>query len=97
MALPPQPSSLALSLKVRPDAEFLYGTRDKPTKGHRGRLFDGDENAIVDFNTVLHRNYLGGLIITRARFSSPEDEKQYRNTEWRPVLTIRITNRVRSS
>jgi hypothetical protein len=70
--------------KIRPDAEISYtGLAHKPNqKVIEEELFDGDENAIVDFKYSPSSKLTWWFDHHQSAFLSPEDEKQYRAVEW---------------
>lgn len=70
--------------KINPDAEISYaGLAHKPNqKVIEEELFDGDENAIVDFKYSPSSKLTWWFDHHQSAFLSPEDEKQYRNFEW---------------
>src|SRR3977135_3974490 len=70
--------------KIQPDAEISYtGSAQKPNqKVIEEELFDGDENAIVDFKYSPSSKLTWWFDHHQSAFLSPEDEKHYRNAEW---------------
>ena len=70
--------------KIRPDAEISYtGLAHKPNqKVIEEELFDGDENAIVDFKYSPSSKLTWWFDHHQSAFLSAEDEKQYRAVEW---------------
>lgn len=70
--------------KVRPDAEISYaGLAHKPNqKVIEEELFDGDENAILDFKYSPSSKLTWWFDHHQSAFLSTEDEKHYRNAEW---------------
>ena len=85
MALHPQPFSPGSSLeKINPDAEISYtGLAHKPNqKVIEEELFDGDENAIVDFKYSPSSRLTWWFDHHQSAFLSPDDEKHFRTAEW---------------
>ena len=72
------------SEKVRPDAEILYtGLAHKPNqKFIEEELFDGDQNAIVDFKYSPSPKLNWWFDHHQSAFLSPEDETHYRTGTW---------------
>jgi hypothetical protein len=72
------------SEKINPDAEISYnGLAHKPNqKVIEEELFDGDENAIVDFKYSPSPRLTWWFDHHQSAFLSPDDEKHYRNSEW---------------
>jgi hypothetical protein len=72
------------SEKIRPDAEISYtGLAHKPSqKLIEEELFDGDENAIVDFKYSPSPRLTWWFDHHQSAFLSPEDEKHFRSGTW---------------
>lgn len=72
------------SEKIRPDAEISYtGLAHKPSqKLIEEELFDGDENAIVDFKYSPSPKLTWWFDHHQSAFLSPEDEKHFRSGTW---------------
>ena len=70
--------------KIRPDAEISYtGLAHKPSQRLiEEELFDGDENAIVDFKYSPSPRLTWWFDHHQSAFLSPEDEKHYRSNTW---------------
>src|SRR5436190_9090011 len=70
--------------KIHPDAEISYtGLAHKPNqKIIEEELFDGDENAIVDFKYSPSSRLTWWFDHHQSAFLSADDEKHYRNAEW---------------
>ena len=72
------------SEKIRPDAEISYtGLAHKPSqKFIEEELFDGDENAIVDFKYSPSPKLTWWFDHHQSAFLSPEDEQHFRTGTW---------------
>ncbi len=72
------------SEKIRADAEISYtGLAHKPSqKLIEEELFDGDENAIVDFKYSPSPKLTWWFDHHQSAFLSPEDEKHFRTGSW---------------
>ena len=72
------------SEKIRGDAEISYtGLAHKPSqKLIEEELFDGDENAIVDFKYSPSPKLTWWFDHHQSAFLSPEDEEHFRNGTW---------------
>jgi len=72
------------SEKIRADAEISYtGLAHKPSqKLIEEELFDGDENAIVDFKYSPSPRLTWWFDHHQSAFLSPEDEKHFRTGNW---------------
>jgi len=72
------------SEKIRADAEISYtGLAHKPSqKVIEEELFDGDENAIVDFKYSPSPRLTWWFDHHQSAFLSPEDEKHFRTGSW---------------
>ena len=70
--------------KIRPDAEISYtGLAHKPSqKLIEEELFDGEENAIVDFKYSPSPRLTWWFDHHQSAFLSPEDEKHFRSGTW---------------
>ena len=70
--------------KVRPEAEISYtGLAHKPSqKLIEEELFDGDENAIVDFKYSPSPRLTWWFDHHQSAFLSPEDEEHFRSGTW---------------
>lgn len=67
--------------KFYPGAEFLYtGMAHKASQIFEDNLFDGDENAIVDFKYSTNPNLTWWFDHHQSAFLSPEDAEQYQRT-----------------
>ncbi|HSE37265.1 MAG TPA: phosphoesterase [Blastocatellia bacterium] len=69
---------------IRPDAQILYtGLAHKPSqKLIEEELFDGDENAIVDFKYSPSPRLTWWFDHHQSAFLSPEDENHFRSSTW---------------
>jgi hypothetical protein len=64
-----------------PDAEFVYtGMAHKASQLFEDRLFDGDENAIVDFKYSNNPRLTWWFDHHQSAFLTPEDAEHYRRT-----------------
>src|SRR4051794_31270940 len=64
-----------------PDAEFLYtGMAHKPAQIFDDSLFDGDENAIVDFKYSNNPKLTWWFDHHQSAFITPEDQRHYETT-----------------
>ncbi len=64
--------------KLRPDAEFEYtGLAHKASQLFEDSLFDGDENAIVDFKYSTNPNLTWWFDHHQSAFLSPEDAEHF--------------------
>ncbi|MDX1982083.1 MAG: phosphoesterase [Bryobacteraceae bacterium] len=64
---------------IRPGAEFRYtGMAHKASQLFEDSLFDGDENAIVDFKYSPHPNLTWWFDHHQSAFLSPEDAEHFR-------------------
>jgi hypothetical protein len=72
------------SEKVQADAEISYtGLAHKPNQTLiEEELFDGDENAIVDFKYSPSSKLTWWFDHHQSAFLSPEDERQFRSATW---------------
>jgi hypothetical protein len=70
--------------KIRPDAEISYtGLSHKPNqKLIEEELFEGDENAIVDFKYSPSSKLIWWFDHHQSAFLSPEDERHFLTGEW---------------
>lgn len=70
--------------KIRPDAQISYtGLAHKPSqKLIEEELFDGDENAIVDFKYSPSPRLTWWFDHHQSAFLSPEDENHFRSGTW---------------
>jgi len=70
--------------KIRPEAEILYtGLAHKPSqKLIEEELFDGEENAIVDFKYSPSPSLTWWFDHHQSAFLSPEDERHFRSGTW---------------
>src|SRR5215210_408493 len=70
--------------KINPDAETTYtGLAHKPNqKFIEEELFDGDENAIVDFKYSPSPRLTWWFDHHQSAFLSPDDEKHYLTGDW---------------
>src|SRR4051794_32177807 len=67
--------------KFYPGAEFLYtGMAHKASQIFEDQLFDGDENAIVDFKYSTNPNLTWWFDHHQSAFLSAEDAEQYQRT-----------------
>ena len=67
--------------KFHPGAEFLYtGMAHKASQIFEDALFDGDENAIVDFKYSANPRLTWWFDHHQSAFLSPEDAEQYKRT-----------------
>ena len=67
--------------KFHPGAEFLYtGMAHKASQIFEDELFDGDENAIVDFKYSSNPRLTWWFDHHQSAFLSPEDAEQYKRT-----------------
>ena len=67
--------------KFHPGAEFLFtGMAHKPSQIFEDELFDGDENAIVDFKYSTNPKLTWWFDHHQSAFLSPEDAEHYQRT-----------------
>jgi hypothetical protein len=70
-----------------PDAEFSYtGMAHKASQLFEDRLFDGDQNAIVDFKYSSNPRLTWWFDHHQSAFLTPEDAEHYRRTRTRKKL-----------
>jgi hypothetical protein len=68
--------------KFYPGAEFLFtGMAHKPSQIFEDELFDGDENAIVDFKYATNPRLTWWFDHHQSAFLSPEDAEHYQRTK----------------
>jgi hypothetical protein len=68
--------------RVHPDAEFAYtGMAHKADQLFDDELFDGDENAIVDFKYATHPKLTWWFDHHQSAFLSPEDAAHYQRVK----------------
>ena len=68
--------------KFHPGAEFLYtGMAHQPAQTFADDLFDGDENAIVDFKYSANPKLTWWFDHHQSAFLSPEDAEHYQRTK----------------
>ena len=64
--------------RLRPDAEFAYtGLAHKASQLFEDNLFDGEENAIVDFKYSTHPNLTWWFDHHQSAFLSPQDAEHF--------------------
>ena len=70
--------------RIEPEAEITYtGLAHKPNQRFiEEELFDGDQNAIVDFKYSPSPRLTWWFDHHQSAFLSPDDEKQYYSTSW---------------